>query len=601
MNYNWICQPADNTKSNSLARQLNVSPVTAQILINRGIKDSQTVQAFLKSPLKELHNPFLMKDMEIAVNKIIMLLDESVSHDRHKEKTLINQDSEECRETLESFLTIYGDYDVDGTTGTALLITFFREIGIKVNYYIPDRQSEGYGLNIDAVRKIAATGTRLIITVDCGISSYDEIKEAKNLGVDVIITDHHEILEKIPPAFAILNPSQHNCFYPYKELSGIGVAFKLITALRAKLRENPNFKNKLPNIKQHLDLVALGTIADLAPITGENRIFAYHGLQEITFTQKPGLIALKNIARCNNKDIDVSDVGFLLGPRLNAAGRLETAEKVIQLLISEDIEEAKQIAGCLNETNRERQNIQAEMFREAVELIESNAELKNSYSLVLDSENWHQGVIGIVASKLVNKYYRPTILIAIEGSTGKASGRSIEGFNLFQNVSKCSHLLKKYGGHEMAVGFAIEKEMIDKFKKSFDEEAHKNIQDPKIFAPPLKIDAIVPLDEISMGLYKELEMLAPFGFGNARPILMANNVTLPARPAVVGQKGDHLKLKIKGSKSVIEGIGFYMGNLISKFDFETNRFDIAFSVSVNKWNNAENLQLKLKDIRLATT
>lgn len=599
MNYNWICQPADYTKSNSLARQLNVSPVTAQILINRGIKDFQAVQAFLKSPLKELHNPFLMKDMEIAVNKIVMLLEEIVSHDKGNEKNLIDQDSLQHQETLDSFITIYGDYDVDGTTGTALLITFFREIGIKVNYYIPERQREGYGLNIDAIRKIAATGTRLIISVDCGISSYDEIAEAKTLNVDIIISDHHETSEKIPPAFAILNPSQHNCPYPYKDLSGVGVAFKLITALRAKLRENPYFKNKLPNLKQYLDLVAIGTIADLAPITGENRIIAYHGLKEITFTQKPGLIALKKVARCNNKDIDASDVGFLLGPRLNAAGRLETAEDAIKLLVSEDIEEATQIAGCLNETNRERQKIQAEIFREAVELVESSSEFKNSYSLVLASENWHQGVIGIVASKLINKYYRPTILIAINGSTGKASGRSIEGFNLFQSVSKCGHLLKKYGGHEMAVGFAIEKKMIDKFKKYFEEESHKNIQDPKIFIPPLKIDAIVPFDEISMDLYKELEMLAPFGFGNPRPILMVNSVTLPVPPAVVGQNGNHLKLRIKGGKSVIEGIGFNMGNLISKFDFETNRFDIAFSISVNRWNNTESIQLKLKDIRLA--
>ncbi|MDP6626024.1 MAG: single-stranded-DNA-specific exonuclease RecJ, partial [Nitrospinota bacterium] len=421
---------------------------------------------------------------------------------------------------------------------------------------------------------------------------------AKNLGLEVIITDHHQVPEKTPPAYAVLNPAQKNCFYPYKDLSGVGVVFKLIIALRNKLRENPYFKYRLPNLKKHLDLVALGTIADLAPITGENRILAYHGLQEITNTQKPGLSALKKTAGCLNKGIDTADVGFLLGPRLNAAGRLETADSVVKLLISENKEEAEKIAKYLDEINRERQNIQKEIFSEAVELIESNPYLKEANTIVLASENWHPGVIGIVASKLISRYYRPTILIALDGEMGKASGRSIEGFNLYKSVKKCSHLLKKYGGHEMAVGFSIEKELIEEFKKYFEEESHKSIKDSKIFISPLKIDAMVSIDEISKNLYKELEMLAPFGLGNSRPVLAAKNVSLPVPPNVVGNNGDHLKMRIKGNRRVIEGIGFNMGNLISKFDFEVDRFDIAFTVSINRWNDKETLQLKLKDIRL---
>jgi len=525
-----------------------------------------------------------MKDMEKAVNKIVTVL-----------KEMVSQENEE----MCSLITIYGDYDVDGTTGTALLKTFFREIGINVKYYIPERQVEGYGINVNAIREIAASGTRLIISVDCGISSYDEIIEAKNLGVEVIITDHHQAPEKIPPAYAVLNPSQDDCSYPYKELSGVGVAFKLITALRNKLRENPDFKDRLPNLKKHLDLVALGTIADMAPVTGENRILAYHGLQEITCTQKTGLAALKKAARCLTKNIEIADVGFLLGPRLNAAGRLETANSVVKLLISEDMKDAEKIAKCLDETNRERQNIQKGIFKEAVELIESNPHSKEASTTVLASENWHQGVIGVVASKLINKYYRPTILISLDGPVGKASGRSIEGFNLYKCVSKCGHLLEKYGGHEMAVGFSIKKEMIEEFKKTFEDEARRNIKDPKIFISPLKIDAMVSIDDISKDLHRELEMLAPFGLGNPRPLLVAKDVSIPVSPNVVGNNGDHLKMRIKGNKNVVEAIGFNMGNLISEFDFEVDRFDIAFNISINHWKDQETLQLKLKDIRLA--
>ncbi len=583
-NFNWIYLPSDQPGSSFLAEQLKISSTTAQILISRGISDPQMAQIFFQSTLKELNNPFLMKDMEKAVNKIVTVL-----------KEMVSQENEE----MCSLITIYGDYDVDGTTGTALLKTFFREIGINVKYYIPERQVEGYGINVNAIREIAASGTRLIISVDCGISSYDEIIEAKNLGVEVIITDHHQAPEKIPPAYAVLNPSQDDCSYPYKELSGVGVAFKLITALRNKLRENPDFKDRLPNLKKHLDLVALGTIADMAPVTGENRILAYHGLQEITCTQKTGLAALKKAARCLTKNIEIADVGFLLGPRLNAAGRLETANSVVKLLISEDMKDAEKIAKCLDETNRERQNIQKGIFKEAVELIESNPHSKEASTTVLASENWHQGVIGVVASKLINKYYRPTILISLDGPVGKASGRSIEGFNLYKCVSKCGHLLEKYGGHEMAVGFSIKKEMIEEFKKTFEDEARRNIKDPKIFISPLKIDAMVSIDDISKDLHRELEMLAPFGLGNPRPLLVAKDVSIPVSPNVVGNNGDHLKMRIKGNKNVVEAIGFNMGNLISEFDFEVDRFDIAFNISINHWKDQETLQLKLKDIRLA--
>lgn len=590
--YNWIFQSADPAQSAALAKQLNISPVTAQILINRGIKDSQKTKSFFNTLLKELHDPFLMKDMEKAVSKIIMLLKEVTAGNKNPEKTLIDAGP---------LITVYGDYDVDGTTGTALIITFLREIGIKAQFYIPGRQSEGYGINMDAVRKIAASGARLIISVDCGISAYNEIVEAKKLGVDFIITDHHQVPEKIPPALAILNPVQSDCQYPYKKLSGVGVVFKLIMALRAKLREVPYFKDRLPNLKKHMDLVTLGTIADLAKMTGENRLMIRHGLRELTTTQKPGLIALKEVSDCHNKDIDTRDVGFFLGPRLNAAGRLETANKVVTLLISEDIEETKQIARDLNKTNLERQAIQAEIFQEAVELVESGPDLKESYTIVLASENWHPGVVGVVASKLINKYYRPTILIALDGEAGKASGRSIDGFNLYKNISKCSHLLEKYGGHEMAAGFSIKKELIGKFKKSFEEESHKSITDPKIFMSPLKIDAATPCDEITFDFFEEIEMLAPFGMGNPRPVLMAQNVTLPFTPTVVGKKGEHLKLKIKSGKKTIEAIGFNMGDLISKYDFTTNHFDIAFSVAINNWKNKKSIQLKLKDIRLANS
>jgi len=598
LNYNWIYPKGIPDQSILLATQLKVSPILAQILFNRGIKDYSSAQSFFNHSLKELHNPFLMKDMEKAVDKIIVIVKDIVRSNKYPNEILSDEHSEKPLIDAGSLITVYGDYDVDGTTGTALIVTFFRDIGIKISYYIPGRKSEGYGLNLDAVRQIASSGSRLIITVDCGISAYDEIVEAKKLGVDVVITDHHQVPAAVPPAFAILNPNQDKCPYPYKDLCGAGVAFKLITALRTKLRGNDYFKNKLPNLKRHLDFVALGTIADMAPITGENRHFVDYGLKELTLTNKPGLEALKKIAGCQNKNISVSDVGFLLGPRLNAAGRLETAENVVKLLLSEDADVAEKIATYLNQTNLDRRKIQAEIFREAEELIKNNPGLRESYTIVLVSENWHQGVIGVVASKLMNKYYKPIILIAIEGSMGKASGRSIEGFNLYKNITKCSDLLVKYGGHAMAAGFSIEKTAIDNFIKFFEEESHKSITDPKIFNAPLKIDALVPLDGISHKFYNELEMLEPCGIGNPKPVLMAKNVSLPISPTLVGKKGEHIKFKVKDGKNVKEVIGFNKGNLISKFDFVKDRFDIAFSVSLNKWNNTEKIQLNLKDFRL---
>lgn len=585
MNYNWIFLPSELAGSEALARELNISPVTAQILLNRGIKDAQAAQTFFESSLENLHNPFLLKDMEKAVDKIISIMEEVISLDRS--------------EAEKSRITIYGDYDVDGTTGTALLKIFFKELGITADHYIPERQSEGYGFNLNAIKKIADSGARLIISVDCGISAYDEILEAKNLGVDVIITDHHQVPEKVPPAYAILNPSQKDCSFPFKGLSGVGVVFKLITAIRNKLRENPHFKDKLPNLKRHLDLAALGTIADMAPITGENRIITYHGLQEMTCSQKLGLAALKKVCGCHFKDIDTADVGFLLGPRLNAAGRLETADSVVKLLTSEDEEDAEIIAKNLDKTNKERQGIQLGIFKEAVEIIESDPYLKSSHTIVMASENWHPGVIGIVASKLINKYYKPTILIALDSDMGKASGRSIEGFNLYKSLCKCGHLLEKFGGHEMAVGFSIKRERVEEFKKSFEEETKASIKDLKIFHSPLKIDATVSIDEISKDLNNELERLAPFGLGNARPVLVARNVSLPAPPSVVGKNKDHAKMRIKGDKKVVEAIGFNLAEVVSEFDYKTDRFDVAFALSINRWNDKEILQLKLKDIRLA--
>ena len=480
-------------------------------------------------------------------------------------------------------MCIYGDYDVDGITATSLLIIFFRELGIDVSYYIPERISEGYGLNIPAIKKIRESGADLIITVDCGISDIDEIEEAKGLGIDVIITDHHHVPDRLPDAVAILNPEQKDCAYPFKYLAGVGIAFKLIKGVRAAIREEKWFQGILPNLKRHLDLVALGTIADITPLVDENHILVKYGLEEITNTSKIGLNSLKVISGINEKDIDTYDIGFVLAPRLNAAGRIGRGAMGVELLIAEDISSAMEISKYLDGLNRERQRMQEEVLREARGIIEKEfgTELPESTrTIILASDKWHPGVIGIVASKIVDDYFRPTILISLDGERGRGSARSTPFFHIYDGLKECRDLLINFGGHKFAAGLTIERKKIDEFRERFNMILKTNTSDDNSI-PQIDIDAVVDLKDLNKDVVKAINSLGPFGHSNPQPILLARGVRVIGEHTMVGKNGEHLKFKVLNGSRTMDVIGFNMSymaeeqGLMPSFNSSDSRFDIV--------------------------
>lgn len=569
----WVIGSPDPDQSLALSKALGISPVVAKILSLRGITEPNSAASFLNAPLKDILDPFLMKGMRESVERIIKAI-------RDEEKVLI-----------------FGDYDVDGVTAASLFVHFFREIGYPVDYYIPNRLKEGYGLSLEAIENIRKKGVNLLITADCGIGSVSEVKRAVELGMDVIITDHHQVPQTLPPAYSILNPLQKNCVYPYKSLSGAGIIYKLLIGLRTELRKT-SYAEKLPNLKRHLDLVALATIADLVPLTGENHILAKHGLEELSGTAKPGLRALKSVSQLSEKVIDTYSVGFLLAPRLNAAGRLGEAEKSVKLLTSEDMVESLKLATGLDEENRNRQQIQEDVIREAKEMIKKNVNLKTEYTIVLESENWHPGVIGIAASKIVDMYHRPTILIALKNGTGKGSGRSIEPFNIYEGLKECSKLLSEFGGHEAAAGLALKQENISVFKSKFAMVASERLK-PDDLIPTVRADDEINLDDMDIELIRQIESLAPFGMGNRRPAFVARNVQPFGDLIRMGKNKDHIKFEIRNKNGVrMEAVGFFMEKVFRKIDFKNCLLDILFTPQINAWKGRETIQLKLADCRV---
>ncbi|MFH2013341.1 MAG: single-stranded-DNA-specific exonuclease RecJ [Pseudomonadota bacterium] len=563
----WIREP-DKETQRILSRELNISPVVAQVLINRGIKEVEKAHQFLFPSLSHLHSPILMKDMEKALERIIRAIYEN-------EKVVV-----------------YGDYDVDGITSVAVLVTFLRGLNADVSYYIPDRLSEGYGLNPDALDRIKSLGTSLLITVDCGISDFQEIASAQRDGLDVIVTDHHETPDTLPPAYAILNPKQKGCDFPFKSLAGVGIAFNLIIALRAKLREMEFWDNqKVPNLKEYLDLVALGTIADIVPLTDENRILVKFGLEQLTNSQRPGIIALKEVSGLKNTDITPGMVGFRLAPRINAAGRLSSGDAGVRLLITEDFKEAKDIADVLDKENTERQQVENRIIEEARGLVENNDELLTGKTIILASPDWHPGVIGIVASRLTEDYYKPTIMISLDGGTGKGSGRSIEGFHLYEGLKGCAHILEGFGGHKYAAGLTIDEKNIPEFQNIFEKIVRETLSEED-FIPKIHIDAHINLRELTEDFLGELEILSPFGPANPEPTFCSSILSVSSS-SIVGN--GHLKLKVKEGEILYDAIGFNMGKDI----FPLNQgIKAAFTPQINSWNGMRHIQLRLKDIEV---
>ncbi len=568
MKKRWkIAEPLNSDQQKikaNISENLKCPAIISEILIRKGLSDINEIQKFFNPKIEDTHDPFLFADMEKAVSRILTAIE-------NKEK-----------------ISIYGDYDVDGTTSTSLLYLGLKRLDADIDFFIPHRMIDGYGLSMNGIQQIFDNGTKLIITVDCGINAIEEVKEINKMGIDVIITDHHNPKEIVPPAFSVINPKLINSIYPYKELAGVGVAFKLLIAIYDK-----KGISKEKNIGKFLDFVALGTIADIVPLTGENRIFASVGINKLFNKNNTGLRALINSAGLSKKELTTTDIVFGLAPRINAAGRMGSATRSVQLLISNDEQESKKLAQIIEMENTKRQDIDQRTFREACELIEKKYPvISETHSIVIASDGWHAGVIGIVASKLVEKYYRPTIMISLKDGIGNGSGRSISDFDLFNALTTLEDKLESFGGHKYAAGLSILSEYIEPFSKEFDEYAKQHITEKQLI-PPLKIDTELELYNINDILLEWLDKFAPFGPGNMRPVFYTKDVQVVGYPYNVGR--NHLKLKVMKDGCVFDLIGFNQGNLLPIIK-RNNLLSIAYSLEVNTWQGKTTIQGKLKDI-----
>ncbi len=549
--------------SRILAHKLRISPVVAQILINRGIHTIEQGRCFLCSELDSLHNPLLFPDMDRAVTRILKAI----------------QGGER--------ILIYGDYDADGLTATALLARIFQRLGYDVASFLPNRMVEGYGLHLEALKRELARGVSLVITVDCGISDVAEASWAKENGIDLIITDHHEPPATTPPAFAVINPKYGKNKYPFKELAGVGVALKLGQALLAAAGQGSEAW------RDYLDLACLGTIADVVPIQGENRILVKHGLPALNESRWPGIQALIKVSGVKNKNINTREVAFGLAPRLNAAGRIGTPELALELLLTDNYDEALTLAGRLNQANLERQRIESAVLAEALDKLEREPEKKESSVIVLASENWHPGVIGIVAARLTKRFHVPALLIAVEGEEGRGSSRSVPGFNIHTALAHCQEYLLGYGGHALAAGFTIKSSDIERFTRALEAYAREATQGKKLF-PQLEIDGLIQISQLSEGLVNEINLLRPFGHANPDPLLSCRGAQL-LESRGVGKGAAHLKMRLRSDNTILDGIGFNLG-AYAEVLASGEAVDLAFVPDINEYNGKRSLQLNVKDL-----
>ena len=567
----WVIRPKD-ARRDQLARKLSVSPLLAQVLINRGITDAVAASAFLRPKLIELIGPEQMPGVEAAVARI--------------KRALRNQER----------ITVYGDYDVDGITGVAILVAILKLFDAEVEYYIPHRIDEGYGLNVEAVRSLAKTGCSLLITVDCGITSFESAELAKQLGLDLIVTDHNQPEPQLPLAIAIVHPAADES-YANQDSSGSMVAFKLAWAIAnefsAGVKLAPQMREFMLNATS---LAAMGTIADVVDLRGENRVLTSYGLKALPESKLLGIQALIESAGLTGKGLDSFDIGFRLAPMLNAAGRMGHARLAVELLASASQVRSMQIAEYLKQQNSQRQQCERKIFTQACEtIVRQNLHHPSRKSIVLASENWHRGVLGIVASRLVEKYYRPVIMINTAGGTSAGSARSIAGFDILSAIRACSQHLISFGGHKMAAGVTIEAEKIDKFAADFEDYAKQNLSEEDVVAK-LYIDAAAPLGDFRQEVVSELQMLGPFGQGNAEPIFATKGVRLASVPRRVGIKGDHLQLAITDNTASVRCIGFGMARLEKKL-LENEFFNVAYQPQINNYNGIGSVELVLRDIR----
>ncbi len=561
----WSYKPngLDSASTVSLAEKFHIPKVVAALLLNRGISTEQQIKSYLQKSLEGVHNPNLLPDMEKAVARITSALE-------NKEK-----------------IVVYGDYDVDGITSTALLYDFLKNAGAEVDYYIPDRINEGYGLNIMAVNKISKSGAKLMITVDCGITSVGEVALANAQKLDVIVTDHHTCKDKLPEAVAVINPKRPDAEYPFRELAGVGVAFKLILALTVAWGQKSR-----QCFEKYAEIAAVGTIADVVELLDENRIIVDRGLAFLQNTKRPGLKALTEVAGIKN--VNATSVAFFLSPRLNAAGRLGSAQTAVRLLLCDNDHEAYEIAKALDDENRRRQLTEQKIFQEAVELIDSDPNFEQKKVIVLAKEGWHHGVIGIVASRICEKYYRPCILISHENGVGKGSGRSIAGFNLFDALTVCKDQLTNFGGHAMAAGLGLNIADLEAFTAKINNYAKDRLT-PEDMQRHINIDCMLCPEDVSIRSIALLSRLEPFGMGNEKPVFSLCGLTVQ-NIGVMGIDNKHLRLRLTANGRQFSAVGFGMGGLIQNFR-QGDRLDAAFTMEINSYQGNEQAQLLLKDIR----
>lgn len=567
MNKRWNILSADSVKTAALQESLKINDTICKILVQRGIDDFAKARSFFRPQLGDLHDPFLMKDMERAVGRTIQAFD-------NNEKILV-----------------YGDYDVDGTTSVACMYQFLCKIYDKnfVEFYIPHRYREGYGVSRAGIDYAAENNFKLIISLDCGIKSVELIRYARSVGMDFIICDHHLPDHELPDAIAILNPKQKDCNYPYKELCGCGVGFKLITALAHRFSINEEY------YFCYLDLVATAIAADIVPMTGENKILAYHGLQQINTNPSAGIKALIKLGGIQNQ-LNINNVVFVIAPRVNAAGRMDDAKKAVQLFIEKDTVKALEYAEMLHSDNSDRKEADSSITEEALALIENDAVMINRKSTVVYKEHWHKGVVGIVASRLTEKYYRPTIVLTRNGDIVSGSARSVVGFNLYEAVHACREYLLGYGGHFAAAGLSMLPANVEAFSNRFEEEVAATIP-PHLLIPELVIDSSISFTAINASFYKIICQMEPFGPENMRPVFVATQVMDTGYSKIV--KELHLRFVVKQNEKTFTGIGF---NMADKFHLleQKKPLDIVFTIDENEWNGETNLQLKVIDIRLSS-
>ena len=570
----WNILPPDRDAARAIARQTGVAEITAQLLINRGISDPDTARAFLQPELSHLHDPSLLPEFDRAADRIRRAVEKGER------------------------IVIYGDYDVDGISATAILLRCMALLGAQAEFYVPNRLEEGYGLNAAAVAGLADAGTNLIVTVDCGISAVEEVRLARELGMDVIVTDHHEPGEEVPTDAILINPKLPGCPYPFRGLSGAGVAFKLAWAVGKRSSNSDRVSKEFRDfLVDAVTLAALGTIADVVPLQAENRVLAHFGLRGIAGSSAPGMIALREAASLADKHIGAGDVAFRIAPRLNAAGRVGSAGWAVELLTTSSLDRAREIAAQLNKENSRRQRIQEQILTDALAMIEEAGGVEEKHTILLAKEGWHSGVVGIVASRLTELYWRPTILLTLEGDMGHGSARAVAPLNLFATLQECSGHLTAFGGHARAAGLRLKRDDLPAFADAFERAAADRLSAEDL-TPVIDIDAEARLCDIDRGFVDDLERMAPFGEGNAEPLIASFDVTLPSGARRMGTGGRHLNFYANQNGAAVRAVAFGMGELEPALS-RAPHCAIAYVPRINRYRGFESVELDVRDIKIA--